>query len=121
MVAFDQIEHARFMREALAEAEIALQRGDRPIGAVVVHNGPIIARAGNDTSTERSNLAHGEMRALEACAAHLQKHARECIIYSRVEPCVMCLGAIVMANIRSIVFGMPDNYIAARAAIEQVP
>jgi len=120
MQLFDNIEHIRFMSEALQEAENALQRGDRPIGAVVVHGDKIIARASNSFETERSHLAHAELKALLACASYLYVHGHECIIYSTCEPCVMCLGAIVMANIRYVVFGMPDNYIRAREVIENL-
>jgi len=113
--------HQIFMAEAINEARSALARGDRPIGAVIVHNGEIIARGSNAYSTKKSNIEHAEMRTLRACASFLQEHGQECIIYTTVEPCVMCLGAIVMSEIRSIVFGMHDNWIKPKLAIENVP
>jgi tRNA(adenine34) deaminase len=110
-----------FMREALKEAEVALRRGDRPIGAVIVHGGQIIGRGSSEFSSGRNDIAHAEINAINSCAAFLQEHGPECTLYTTCEPCVMCLGAIVMANIREIVFGMPDNYIQGRLVIDAVP
>jgi tRNA(adenine34) deaminase len=112
------LDHEKFMAEALQEAEDALRRGDRPIGAVIAHDGKIVARGSNTSATDRSNLSHAELKALLACAPYLYDHGTECVIYTTVEPCVMCLGAIVMANIRNIVYGMPDRYIGARSVLQ---
>ena len=121
-MAIDDVSQDEFyMREALREAETALARGDRPIGAVIVHNGKVIAKASNTFKTDKSDMAHAELKALLSCAEYLQEHGPECVIYTTCEPCVMCLGAIIMANIRNIVFGMPDNYIEGRKIIEAVP
>lgn len=121
MQPFETIDHEKFMREALKEAEDALKRGDRPIGAVIVHDGRIVGRGSNKFATSRSHIAHAEMDALMACASYLYDHGHECIIYSTVEPCMMCLGAIVMANIRNIVFGMYDNHLRPRDFVEMSP
>ena len=110
-----------FMREALKQAEAALQRGDRPIGAVVVHAGHIIGRGSSTYATARNDIAHAEINAIHSCSAFLQDHGPDCSIYTTCEPCVMCLGAIVMANIREIVYGMPDNHIQPRRVIDAVP
>lgn len=110
-----------FMREALKEAEAALLRGDRPIGAVIVHSGQVAGRGSSTYASGRNDIAHAEINAINSCAAFLQEHGPECTLYTTCEPCVMCLGAIVMANIREIVFGMPDNYIQGRLAIDAVP
>jgi tRNA(adenine34) deaminase len=110
-----------FMRAALVEAEAALKRGDRPIGAVIVADGQIIGRGANAFLSGQNDIAHAEINAINACSANLQEHGPECTIYTTCEPCVMCLGAIVMANIREIVYGMPDNYIKARLVIDAVP
>ena len=118
---FDAIEHEKYMHEALQEAEAAGIRGDRPIGAVIVHNGNIIARSSNRYKTLQSHVAHAENTAIFACAPYLQKHGRECIIYTTVEPCVMCLGTIVMANIRNIVFGVKDQYMQMESYINNSP
>lgn len=73
------VDHEAFMRAALQEAEQALERGDRPIGAVIVHRNRIIARASNAHHTGRNLIAHAEMRALHACAPYLLEHGRECV------------------------------------------
>jgi tRNA(adenine34) deaminase len=110
-----------FMRIALKEAEAALERGDRPIGAVIVHQGQVISRASCLSSSVKSKVAHAELNAILEVAPYLHEFGRDCVIYTTCEPCLMCLGAIVMANIRNIVFGMPDNYTESRLAIEAIP
>jgi tRNA(adenine34) deaminase len=107
---FDEFDHEYFMQEALKEADEAGTRGDRPIGAVIVHNGTIIARGSNRINTMDSNLAHAEINAMNACASYLRKHAPDCILYTTVEPCIMCLSTIVLANIRNVVFAVEDKY-----------
>jgi tRNA(adenine34) deaminase len=72
------------MRQALAEAKKALVRGDRPIGAVIVRHGKIIARDSNAFQTSQSSIEHAEMRALRSCASFLQAHGQECVIYTTV-------------------------------------
>ncbi len=95
-------------------------RGDRPIGAVIVRDGQVVARGSNTFRTDHSHIAHAEMNALRIGADHLWAYQNGCTIYTTVEPCVMCLGAIVNANIRNIVFGLPDNNIRTRDAIAAV-
>ncbi len=98
------------MREALREAEEAGRRGDRPIGAVIVHNGLVIARGSSRAVTMRSNVHHAENMAIISCAPYLYEYSKECTIYTTVEPCLMCLGTIILANIRRVVFGITDKY-----------
>jgi tRNA(adenine34) deaminase len=107
---FHEYDHHFFMQEALKEAEEAGKRGDRPIGAVIVHNGTIISRGSNRINTKDSELEHAEINAMNACASYLRKHARECILYTTVEPCIMCLSTIALANIRNVVFAVEDKY-----------
>lgn len=114
------MDHESFMKEALREAEGALKRGDRPIGAVIVHQNKIVGRGSNRFHSCSSDISHAELNALLSCADFLKTNGPQCVIYTTCEPCVMCLGAIVMANIRYIVFGMPDNYIRAREMIESL-
>ncbi|MGE5594191.1 MAG: nucleoside deaminase [Betaproteobacteria bacterium] len=121
MEQFDRIDHELYMRAALEEARQAFHRGDRPIGAVIVHDGRIIGTGSNKFSTTRSHIAHAELDALLNCASYLYDHGHECIMYSTAEPCMMCLGAIVMANIRNVVFGMHDNHLRARDFIAMSP
>ena len=106
---FDAIDHEKYMRVALKEAKLAGMRGDRPIGAVIMHDGNIIARSSNRFKTLQSHVAHAENTAILACAPYLKQHSRECVIYSTVEPCIMCSGALVLARIRHIIFGARDE------------
>lgn len=109
------------MSEALKEAEEAGKRGDRPIGTVIVHNGIIISRGSNRINTMDSELSHAEINAMNQCAPYLRKHARECILYTTVEPCIMCLSTLVLANIRNIVFAVEDKYMKMAYFIDSNP
>ncbi|WP_053074931.1 nucleoside deaminase [Ornithinibacillus californiensis] len=121
MIDINQLDHTFFMSEALKEAEEAGKRGDRPIGAVIVYDNNIIARGSNRIETGSSNLKHAEIDAMKQCASFLQDHARECIIYTSVEPCIMCLSTIVMANIRNVVFAIDDKYMNMKPFIRSNP
>ena len=99
-----------YMKMALQEAEKAGERGEVPVGAVVVCKGRIIARAHNLTETLTDVTAHAEMQAITAAASTLGgKYLNECTLYVTVEPCVMCAGAIGWAQIPRIVFGAYDE------------
>lgn len=99
-----------FMRKALAEAEAAFADGEIPVGAVVVCNDKVIARAHNLTETLCDVTAHAEMQALTSAAAYLGgKYLDGCTLYVTVEPCVMCAGAIGWAQVRRVVYGAPDE------------
>lgn len=104
------IQHELFMREAIKEAEEAGKRGDRPIGAVIVHNNIIIARGSNRLKTMCSDVHHAENIAVINCAPYLKEHGKECIVYSTLEPCFMCLGTLIHSHVRKIVFGITDKY-----------
>ncbi len=117
---FASLDHEAYMREALHEASEAGRRGDRPIGAVIVHEGTVVGRGSSRWKTINSDVHHAENTAVFAIAPFLKEHARECVIYTTVEPCIMCLSTIVLANIRSIVFGLKDNYMASERAIASV-
>ncbi|MFF2449473.1 nucleoside deaminase [Neobacillus sp. NPDC058068] len=108
---FHEYGHEFFMQEALKEAEDAGKRGDRPIGAVIVHNGIIISRGSNRINTMDSELEHAEINAMNRCASYLRKHARECILYTTVEPCMMCLSTLIVGNIQNVVFAVEDKYL----------
>jgi tRNA(adenine34) deaminase len=99
-----------FMREALKEARKAFEADEVPVGAVIVHNQRIIARAHNLTERLTDVTAHAEMQAITA-AAHLTggKYLTECTLYVTLEPCVMCAGALFWAQIPKIVFGAYDQ------------
>lgn len=98
-----------FMKRALAEAEIALEAGEVPVGAVVVIDQIIIARAHNRTETLNDVTAHAEMQAITAAAHYLNgKYLKGCTLYVTLEPCTMCLGALYWSQLERIVFGAAD-------------
>jgi len=98
------------MRMALAEARIALEKGEVPIGAVVVCKDRVIARAHNMTETLTDVTAHAEMQAVTMAANQLGgKYLTDCTLYVTVEPCVMCAGALGWAQLPRIVFGCRDE------------
>lgn len=99
-----------FMRLALKEAEMALSENEIPIGAVIVANGKVIARAHNQTETLHDVTAHAEMLAITAAANQLGgKYLSGCTLYVTVEPCVMCAGAIGWAQLSRIVYGRGEE------------
>lgn len=98
-----------FMQEALKEAEKALAIGEVPVGAVVVTNNRIIARAHNQTEKLTDATAHAEMLAVTAAANFLgSKYLTECTLYVTLEPCVMCAGALHWSQLGKLVFGASD-------------
>lgn len=99
-----------YMRQALQEAKKAFDRGEVPVGAVVVCHDRIIARSHNLTETLNDVTAHAEMQAITAAANYLGgKYLVECTLYVTVEPCVMCAGAIAWAQMGRLVFGAADE------------
>jgi tRNA(adenine34) deaminase len=102
-------EDERVMREALKEAKRAFEKDEVPIGAVIVCDGVIIARAYNYTEHLNDVTAHAEMQAITAAANNLGgKYLQECTLYVTIEPCVMCAGALFWAQIGRIVYGASD-------------
>lgn len=100
----------RFMKMALAEAGRAEEAGEVPIGAVIVCNGRVIARAHNLTETLCDVTAHAEMQAITAAENTLGgKYLTDCTLYVTVEPCPMCAGAMGWAQLKRIVYGAPDE------------
>src|SRR3989338_5782402 len=98
-----------FMRAAIAEAGLALDEDEVPIGAVVVHEERIIGRGHNQRETLNDPTAHAEMIAITAAASHLQSwRLDECTLFVTLEPCAMCAGAIVLARLPRLVFGARD-------------
>jgi len=99
-----------FMKQALAEARLAAEEGEVPVGAVVVCNNQIIARGHNQTERLNDPTAHAEMIALTAATGVLgAKYLPDCILYVTVEPCIMCAGAIGWAQVSTIVYGATDE------------
>jgi tRNA(adenine34) deaminase len=108
----------RFMQAALAEARAAQQRGEVPIGAVLVLDGAIIGRGHNLRETGADPTAHAEMQAIRQAAAAIG-HWRllETTLYVTLEPCVMCMGAIILARIPRLVYGCHDPRAGAVGSI----
>ena len=99
-----------YMQQALKEARYAFDEGEIPIGAVVVCNDSIIARAHNLTERLKDVTAHAEIMAITSAANHLGgKYLTERTLYVTLEPCVMCAGALSWAQIGRIVFGANDE------------
>ena len=99
-----------FMREALKEARKAFDADEVPVGAVVVANNTIIARAHNLTERLNDVTAHAEMQAITSAANFLNgKYLDECTLYVTLEPCVMCAGALSWAQAAKIVYGASDT------------
>lgn len=99
-----------FMKKALQEAETAFDKGEIPIGAVIVIENRIIARAHNLTETLTDVTAHAEMQAITAAANFLGgKYLRNCTLYVTIEPCQMCAGALYWSQISNIIYGARDK------------
>jgi tRNA(adenine34) deaminase len=99
----------QYMREAYRQAEKAARLDEVPIGAVIVHQGHIIARAWNQVETLKDATAHAEMLALTQAQSALDDwRLTQCDLYVTKEPCPMCAGAIVHCRIRRLIFGCPD-------------
>ncbi len=97
------------MEQALAEARQALDEDEVPVGAIIVHEGRVIARAHNQRERLRDPTAHAEMIAITQAAQERRSWRLEgCTLYVTLEPCVMCGGAIVQARIPTLVFGAAD-------------
>lgn len=102
--------HEELMREALAEAQLAFEEGEIPVGAVIAHGGEIIARAHNLREQTGDPTAHAEVLAIhEAAKALGGRRLSGCTLYVTLEPCPMCAGAMVMAYLNKCYFGAKDE------------
>jgi tRNA(adenine34) deaminase len=107
----DPFDDKYFMKRALQEAEVAYAKGEIPIGAVIVVDNKIIARAHNLTETLNDVTAHAEMQAITAAADYLGgKYLKKCTLYVTIEPCQMCAGALFWSQIDRVVFGARDEH-----------
>ena len=98
-----------FMGEALRQARRAWEREEVPVGAVIVHNGRIIARACNQVETLKDATAHAEMLAITQAESVIGDwRLNECDLYATKEPCPMCAGALVHVRMRRVIFGCPS-------------
>lgn len=99
-----------FMKKAIQEAELAASEGEVPVGAVIVCNNAVIAKAHNQVERLGDITAHAEMLAITAAANYLgSKFLEDCTLYVSLEPCVMCAGAIKWARIGRVVYGASDD------------
>ena len=98
------------MREALVQAKKALKKGEVPIGAVVVLGDEIIGKGHNQPITKKDPTAHAEIIALKEASNRLENYRlNEAIIYTTLEPCLMCVGALVHARIKKVIFAAQDT------------
>ncbi len=98
-----------FMRQAIKQAEIAFDKDEVPVGAVIVSKGQIIARAHNQIKTLKDPTAHAEMIAITQAADYLKnERLTGCDMYVTIEPCAMCAGAMVLARLRKVYFAAED-------------
>ena len=106
----DPLSDEHFMKKALLEAELALEKGEVPVGVVVVAHGQIIARGHNLTETLTDVTAHAEMQAITAAANYIGgKYLKDCTLYVTLEPCSMCAGALYWSQLGRLVFGASDE------------
>ncbi len=98
-----------FMRQALKQAELAVKKNEVPVGAVIVKDGKVIARGYNKSITLKDTTAHAEIVALrKACKKLKNYRLTDCSVYVTIEPCTMCIGALLTARIKNIYFGAKD-------------
>jgi tRNA(adenine34) deaminase len=103
-------EHERWMRESLRAALEAQTRDEVPIGACVVAGGELLSVAGNRTRTDCDPTAHAEIVALrEAARKSGNYRLADAVVYSTIEPCAMCAGALIQARVKLLVYGAPDE------------
>jgi tRNA(adenine34) deaminase len=103
-------EHERWMREALRAAREALTRDEVPIGSCIIVGGEMIAQSGNRTRTDCDPTAHAEIIALREAAAKIGNYRlADAIVYSTIEPCAMCAGALIQARALLLVYGATDE------------
>ena len=116
-----QLNLTEFMREALYEAEQAGREGEIPIGAVLVIDGEIIARGRAQHQALRNQIRHAELNAILDGGERLWKDFPRAILFTTVEPCPLCLGAVVMADIPHIIFGLHDRNVCSWLTVQTNP
>jgi tRNA(adenine34) deaminase len=110
-----------WMEEALRAAQRALEAGDVPVGAVVIHNGEIVGRGWNRNVADADPTAHAEIVALRAAGKSLGNHRLgDCELFVTIEPCAMCAGALVHARLKRLVYGAADPKAGAVQSVMQV-
>lgn len=113
--------HEYWMETALREAAIAARKRESPVGAVIIHDGAIIAKGSNQIEMLQDPTAHAEMIAITAAASHLGSRRLEgCTMYVTLEPCAMCAGALVLSRIPLLVFGAYDPKAGACSSLYMI-
>ncbi len=103
------MDHEYWMKLALEEAHLAGQKGEVPIGAVIVNSQGLVARTHNLRESQRSSVAHAELLAIQQANESLKKwRLEDCTLYVTLEPCLMCSGAIILARFATVVYGCRD-------------
>src|SRR5262249_53709274 len=110
----------RWMQQALEQARLAGERGEVPVGAVLVRDGERLACAGNRTVADRDPSAHAEILALRDAAGRAGDHRLGGTLYVTLEPCLMCMGALVQARIDRLVFAARDPKAGAAVSLYEV-
>jgi tRNA(adenine34) deaminase len=101
--------HDIFMKQALTEAYKAFDEDEVPVGAVIVHEDQIIGRAHNQIKMLKDPTAHAEMIAITQASAHLKnERLNGCELYVTIEPCSMCVGALILARFKTVIYGASD-------------
>ena len=114
--------HEKMMREALEQAKLAMLCGDVPVGAVLVYEGSVIARAHNEREATGDPTAHAEVLAIRRAAEVLGRRRLEgCTLYVTLEPCPMCAGAIVMSGIDQVYFGAYEPRMGCAGSVYALP
>ena len=105
-----ELAHNQFMKKALQEANYALFKDEVPVGCVIVHNNKIISRSSNMVELLNDSTAHAELIAITSAQNNLNsKNLEDCTLYTTLEPCMMCYGAIYLSKIKTIVYGASDQ------------
>jgi tRNA(adenine34) deaminase len=113
---------ARWMRVALEEAEAAFRDGEVPVGAVIVLEDRVVGRGHNQTERSGQPFEHAEMRALWEATQAVGAHGLgEAVLYCTIEPCVMCIGAVILARLARVVFGAREPRTGACESIFAIP
>lgn len=115
-------DHRRWMKVAIRQAELAMDAGEVPVGAIVVQDGQIIGKGYNQVERLDDPTAHAEMLAITAACDRLEtKHLTEATLYVTLEPCPMCAGAIWLARLKQAVFGAFDAKAGAASTLYNIP
>lgn len=101
-------DHETWMARAIGEARLGARNGDAPVASILVQNGAVLSVGRNTKTSEGCGFAHAELNAILATRRLLGRKPEGCVLYSVLEPCAMCLGAIIFAGIRTLVYGAPD-------------